>query len=321
MNKVLLIFYGGTSLSTKKGSFISVEKENDIKNWMQEVPEISLMADVKTIFIDKHNKLLDKNDVQELIGCIEKQIDKVDGVIVLHDVDTIPLLANQLFWQIQSSSKPIVITGSNVIEQANEFLPDLSFKANIINAFQVVNSNLNEISVIYGNRVISASKIVRTKLHDLNIFKAIDKQYLAKIDFGLSIKSRKKYNQKPKYYYDFNYDFLFFNNIPDIEVLEILLSKNSHLKIIIFKALPNQILEREKLVKIFNLAQKNKKLVIFYNQIGFGKDFFKDTILTISRISPECLSAKLSWILGQTKDEKKIRSLLKKNIQEEFLEL
>ena len=74
-------------------------------------------------------------------------------------------------------------------------------------------------------------------------------------------------------------------------------------------------------MKVFNLAQKNNKLVIFYNQIGFGKDFFKDTILTISRISPECLTTKLSWILGQTKDEKKIRSLLKKNIQDEFLNL
>ena len=74
-------------------------------------------------------------------------------------------------------------------------------------------------------------------------------------------------------------------------------------------------------MKVFNLAQKNKKLVIFYNQIGFSKDFFKDTILTVSKISPECLSAKLSWILGQTKDEDKIRSLLKKDIQGEFLNL
>ena len=169
MNKVLLIFYGGTKLSNKKGSFIFVEKKSNIESWMKEVPEISLMADVKTLFIDKNSRILDKNNVQELIRQIENHMDQVDGVVILHDVDTIPLLANQLFWQIQNPSKPIVITGSNVIEQANEYLPDLSFKANIINAFQVVNSSLHEISVIYGNRVILASKIVRTKLHDLNI--------------------------------------------------------------------------------------------------------------------------------------------------------
>ena len=321
MNKVLLIFYGGTKLSEKKGNFIFVEKESNINKWIQAIPEISLMAKIKTVFIDRNNKILDKDNIKKLIHHIEDNIDKVDGIVILNDTDTIPLLANQLFWQVQNPSKPIVITGSNVIEQGNEFLPDLSFKANLINAIQVVNSDLNEVSIIYGNRVILPPKIVRTKLYDLNIFKSIDKEYLAKIDFGLSIKSRIKDKRKTKYYYDFNYDFLFFNTVPDIKILEILLNENSNLKIIIFKALPNQIIERKKLVKVFTLAQKNKKLVIFYNQIGFGKDFFKDTILTISKISPECLTSKLSWILGQTRDEKKIRNLLKKNIQDEFLNL
>jgi L-asparaginase len=321
MNKVLLIFYGGNQLSNKKGSFVSVEKETDIKDWMSGVPEISLMADIKTLFIDKSNKILDKSNIEKIVRSIEDNINKVDGIVILNNTDTIPLLSNQLFWQIQNPIKPIVITGSNVIEQDNEFLPDLSFKANLINAFQVVSSDLNEVSVIYGNRVISPPKIVRTKLHDLNIFKSINKEYLAKIDFGLSIKSKEKRKGVGKYYYNFDYDFLFFNIVPEVKVLETILDKNSNLKIIVFDALPNQIIEREKLVKVFNLAQKNNKLVIFYNQIGFGKDFFKNTILTISRISPECLTTKLSWILGQTKDEKKIRSLLKKNIQDEFLSL
>lgn len=321
MNRILLIFYGGARLFNKKGAFVSVEKESDIEDWMSSVPEISLMADIKPVFLDKGNKVLDKNNIEKLIHYIEDNINKVDGIVILNNTDTIPLLSNQLFWQIQNPSKPIVITGSNVIEQDNEFLPDLSFKANLINAFQIINSDLKEISIIYGNRVISPPKIVRTKLHDLNIFKSINKEYLAKIDFGLSISPKKRKQGNCRYYYNFSYDFLFFNIVPEIKVLETILDKNNNLKIIVFNALPNQIIDREKLVKVFNLAQRNKILVIFYSQIGFGKDFFKDTILTISKISLECLSAKLAWILGQTKDEKKIRSLLKKEIQDEFLDL
>jgi len=320
VNKVLLIFYGGTELLNKKGSFISVEKESDIEDWVKGIPEISLMVDIKTLFLNEGNKILDKDSIKKLIHYIEDNINNVDGVVILNSTDTIPLLANQLFWQIQNPNKPIVITGSNVIEQDNESLPDLSFKANLINAFQIVNSDLNEISVIYGDRVISPSKIVRVKLYDLNIFKSINKEYLARIDFGLSIKSKKVKKEDCKYYYNFNYDFLFFEIVPELKVLEIILDRNVNLKVIVFRALPNQVIERKKLVKVFNLARRNKKLVIFYNQIGFGKDFFKDTILTISRISSECLTAKLSWILGQTKDDKKIRNLLKNNVQEEFLE-
>ncbi|MCD4705823.1 asparaginase domain-containing protein [bacterium] len=321
MNKILLIFYGGSGLSKKKKGLFFVEKEKDISQWLNLVPEISLMAEVKTAFIDKSKEVLNQKNIKKIIQIIKENENQVDGVVILNDPDTIPLLANQLYWQIQNPNRPIIITGSNIIEKASEILPDLSFKANLINSFQVVNSNMKEVAVIYGNRVISAPKIVRTKLHDLNIFKSINKDYLAKIDFGLSIKNRKVKKGKIKYYDKFKYNFLFFNNVPKLENLEILLNKDNNLRIIIFKALPNQIIDREKLVNIFKLAEKNKKIIIFYNQIGFGRDFFKDTIITISKISPECLSAKLSWILGQTKDEKKIRELLKKEIQDEFLDI
>ncbi len=322
MNKILLVFYGGTGLLQKKSNFIFVKKETDIDSWIKSIPELSLMARIETLFINEGDRILDNNNLKELIQQIKNKIDSVQGVIILNNPDTIPLLANQLFWQIQNPSKAIVITGSNMIERDNKILPDLSFKANLINAFQLVNSNLNKVSVIYGDRVISPPKIVRTKLSDLNIFKSIDKNYLAKIGFGLSInKLKPRPKKKTKYYFDFKYNFLFFDLVPDIETLKILLENNTNLKILIFKALPNQIIERKKLVAVFNLARKKKKLVIFYNQIGFGKNFFQDTILTISKISPECLVAKLSWILGQTNDEEKIRHLLKNDIQGEFLNL
>jgi L-asparaginase len=320
MNKILLIFYGRSGLWEKKKGLFFVEKEKDIVQWLDLIPEISLMAEIQTVFIDRGKEILDQKNIKKIIQNIKEKEEKVGGVVILNDPDTIPLLANQLYWQIQNPACPIIITGSNIIEQDNEFLPDSSFKANLINSFQVVNSNLNEVAVIYGNRVIEASKVVRTKLHDLNIFKSIDKDYLAKIDFGLSIKKRKEKREKVKYYDKFKYDFLFFNNVPKLENLEVLLAQDNNLRIIVFKALPNQIIDRKKLVTIFKLARKNKKIIIFYNQIGFGRDFFKDTIITISKISPECLSAKLAWILGQTKDEKKIRELLKKEIQNEFLD-
>lgn len=317
MNKVLLIFYGGSTLFHKKKGFLSVEKESDIKKWINEIPEISLMAEVKTRFIDSS---LRESSTRKMILEIQNNIDEFDGIIILNDVDTIPLLSNQLFWQIQNPNKPIVITGSNVIEKGGETLPDLSFKANLINAFQIVNSDLNEVCIIYGNRVIAAPKVVRTKLQDLNIFKSIDQDYLAKIDFGLTIKTRIKNKKHIKYYTNFKYNFLFLDHVPNIKSLEDLIN-NDEFKIIIFKGWSNQIISKDKLVNIFKLAIKTKKIIIFYNQIGFSRNFFKDTIMTISKISPECLSAKLAWILGQTKDEKKIRDLLKKEIQNEFLNL
>ncbi len=317
MKKILLIFYGGTGLSDKKGNFKFVKEEKNIEEWLELVPELLMTAEIKThVILGDH---LNKKNITDLIKVIEKNISKFDGIVIIHEVDTIPLLSNQLFWQIQNPSKPIVITGSNVIQTEDSIIPDLSFKANLINAFQIVNTNLKKISVIYGNRVIAPFRVKRSKLHDLNIFKSVGKKYLAKIDFGLSLEKIDEQKGKMKFFYNFNDDFIFFNNIPDFTVLEKLLVKNSPVNIFIFRAFPDQIIKKDKLIEIFDLACKNKKMLIFYSEVGFGKDFLKHNIITISKITSDCLSAKLSWILGQTRDQNKIRKILQDNVQGEFL--
>ncbi len=321
MIKILTIFYGGTGIFDKKDGFIYVEKESDLISWESKIPEISLIADTRdNLIIQKQRETIETDSVIKIATHIKEKIKEYDGVLIIHDVDSIPVLANQLFWLIQNPKKPIVITGSNVIEQETGLLADLSFKANLINAVQLINNGLKQISVIYGNRVIKAPKITRNALHDLNIFDSIDNTYSAKIDFGLSIEVENETKKETKYYNELNENFLFFETIPELKTLDTILSKNSGVEAIIFKSWPNQMINREKFVKIIKLSQKNKKIPILYSPVGFSKDFFKQTVVTVSKITPECLCAKLSWILGQTKDEQKIRELLKENIQGEFFE-
>ncbi len=321
MNKIFTIFYGGTTLYDKKDGFVCVEKKDDIQKWLGKIPEISLIANTQDfLIIEKERETKTRENLIKIVNTIELNIKNYDGILILHDADSIPTLSNQLFWLIQNPTKPIVITGSNTMEQETGSVPDLSFKANLINSLQVINSRINKISTVYGNRVIAASKIHRCSLSDLNIFDSIDSKYLAKIDFGLSIEDENKIIPlETKYFYKMSDDYLFLETIPEINILESLLSKNNPIKVLIFKSWPNKIMDREKLVKLFKLSQENKKLVILYSKMSFGKSFFH-TILTISNISPECLCAKLSWILGQTKNEEKIKDLLCKNIQGEFIE-
>jgi len=260
------------------------------------------------------------NSIKSDISRLSKNINKFDGIVITHQTDTIPLLANHLFWQIQNPNKAIVITGSNIIQSEDSIIPDLSFKANLINAFQVVNTDLKKISVIYGNRVIAPFRVKRSKLHDLNIFKSVGKKYLAKIDFGLSLEKNEPIKAKRKFFNNLDGGFVFLKNIPDYTILKKLFSKTSLGNVFIFKAYPGQIIEQEKMLEILNLAKKNNKLIIFYSEVGPGKDFYQEKIIQISKITADCLQAKLSWILGQTRDKNKITRLLNENIQGEFLD-
>ena len=320
MKKVFLIFYGGSGLYDKKTGLKFVEKYEDIYDWLKLIPELSIMADIDYTVIDKNKDLLSKENVTELLITISENLPKYDGIIILHDVDSIPMLANTIFWQIQSPEKPIIITGANTIEKQTQIIPDMSFKANLINAFQLVESKINRVSVIYGSRVICPTRLKRTELLGLNIFDSVNKQYIARIDFGLSIEDKNHKLKESEYYSKFDRHFVFFKTIPGIKILEELLEKDNGLNAIIFEAWENQITERSKLIELYKLGQKNNKIIIFYNQVGFAKDFFKHTIVTISNITPECLNAKLSWILGQTKNRIQIREMLKKEIMNEFFE-
>ncbi|HNV96703.1 MAG TPA: asparaginase domain-containing protein [bacterium] len=320
MKKVFLIFYGGSGLYDKKTDLKFVEKYEDIYDWLKLIPELSIMADIDYTVIDKNKDLLSKENVTELLITISENLPKYDGIIILHDVDSIPMLANTIFWQIQSPEKPIIITGANTIEKQTQIIPDMSFKANLINAFQLVESKINRVSVIYGSRVICPTRLKRTELLGLNIFDSVNKQYIARIDFGLSIEDKNHKLKESEYYSKFDRHFVFFKTIPGIKILEELLEKDNGLNAIIFEAWENQITERSKLIELYKLGQKNNKIIIFYNQVGFAKDFFKHTIVTISNITPECLNAKLSWILGQTKNRIQIREMLKKEIMNEFFE-
>ncbi len=318
--KIFLIFYGGTGLYDKKQGLKFVEKYEDIYGWLQMMPELSIMADIDYTIINKNKDLLAKENITELLITISEKISKYDGIIVLHEVDSIPMLSNMIFWQIQNPEKPIIITGANTLEKQIQLIPDTSFKANLINAFQFIESKINKVGVIYGSKVICPSRLKRTELSGINIFDSINKQYIARIDFGLSVEEKQHKTKDTAYYSKFDRHFVFFKTIPGIKILEKLLEKNNGVHAIIFEAWENQITERSKLVELYRLGQKNNKIIIFYNQIGFAKDFFKHTIITISNITPECLNAKLSWILGQTKSHAQIREMLKNDIMDEFFE-
>lgn len=320
MKKIFIIFYGGTGLYDKKTGIKFVEKHEDIYDWLKLIPELSIMANVDYTVINKNKDLLAKENITELLITISDNLSKYDGIIILHEVDSIPTLSNIIFWQIQAPEKPIIITGSNTLEKGTEIIPDTSFKANLINAFQLIENGINKVGIIYGSRVISPTKIKRVKLQDINIFDSVDKKYIAKIDFGLSIEKKDRKIKDPEYYSKFDRNFIFFKIIPGIEVLEKLLEKNNGINAMIFEAWENQITERSKLIELYRLGQKNKKIIIFYNQIGFAKDYFKHTIITINNITPECLCAKLSWILGQTNNRDQIKEMLKRNIMNEFFE-
>jgi len=113
--KICLIFCGGTTISYKDPRGTSVFKKEDISNWLKLVPEISLIGEIDSFFFyGGSSSDITVNHWVELANEIKKRLDKYDGFVITHGLDTILYTSSILSYMLQDLSKPIVFTGSQI---------------------------------------------------------------------------------------------------------------------------------------------------------------------------------------------------------------
>ncbi|MBU0670709.1 asparaginase, partial [Patescibacteria group bacterium] len=200
--KVFIVYCGGARLpeSSQKG----------LNNWLKGLLELSMMADVTGKYIyDGTGSGVDANVWKEIIKTIKTEYNKYDGFVVTHGLDNILITANTLSYLIQDSGKPIIFTGSPLIEakvKAKQPIKKifkqyqtLGIKANLINAVQVATIDISRTSLMFGNRLINPTRAIQTFDSNLNIFSSWQTQDLAKIQFGIQTTSSafKRSKDKP----------------------------------------------------------------------------------------------------------------------------
>lgn len=306
--KICLLFSGGTTLSEKDIERSSVRKEEDIKEWLEQVPEITIMADIEPVFIcGEEQGLKGKVLWQKVSEVIYEKANKADGFVVVVSLESVINLGIALSFALQNLNKAVILTGSQITKDSIKF-PDwpekkkksyggLGVKANLINAVQAVNLGLPTKALMFGNRIISPVKARRIQALGLNLFESVDGKYLGKIDFGISLTERFKAREsKVELKNQFENNIQIIEYFPGIDINK---SINSS-KGIIIRNLSD--------LSEFNIKD-NKVPVLVHNPYLISQQNHSGNIIVANKMTWETAVIKFMWALGQGSDPREVMQL------------
>ncbi len=286
-------------------------KEKDL---LSIIPELDIIANVEPIFIfTKPSADITPDVWLKLANEINNRFDEAAGFVILHGIDNLLYTSAALSFLLQNLTKPIIFTGSQNLPDTKK--PET--RANLINAVSAATCGLNEIALMFGNRLLRANQSVCAIEKSLNIFSAPPSATLGRIDFSIRIfeKSILKNKGKIKLFKNL------YTNIGIIEAGSISWLNPTQLfkdkKGIIINAGTYQNLPSGFMTWIKKVSSTTPVLV-WTKQVN-TKIFDSESILLINNMTWETTVAKFMWALAQNKQIKKIKKLMITNIAGEIM--
>ncbi len=320
--KIALFFCGGSSIITDHG-VLTVQKESDMKRWMEAMPELSLIADVEPVFVYGGDASeIEPGLWQRLAREIHERIEQYDGFVVTHGIDTIIYTASMQSYMLQNLSKPVIFTGSPLAQDADSEDNDLTgmissyktlgVKANLINAVQVATMDLADVAIMFGNRLIRATDTVKSDTASFNFFDAETKDgLLGKVDFGIKLFDRvQKRSKKPVTLVDtVDERVCLFQLVPGVqaEQLETMVERGCHG--ILVRSF-NTNLFPNTFEKILTNAYQRGIPIVAHNPFALETKKKKREYILVNDMTFEATFVKFMWALGQTQDLGKIRMMM-----------
>ncbi len=168
--KILLITTGGTiaSVAGECGLTPALASEELLSH----VPEVKDICNVSTVGL--YN--LDSTNMRpeywlNVAMYIKNVYDSYDGFVITHGTDTMAYASAMLYYLIQNSPKPIVLTGAQIpIERR-----DTDARENLTDAFiYASDDDACGVHIVFGGKIITATRARKTRTKSFNAFSSID---------------------------------------------------------------------------------------------------------------------------------------------------
>lgn len=258
---------------------------------------------------------------------IEKIYDSVEGVVVIHGTNTMAYTAAALSFALQNLGKPVILTGS--LMPIDDIGSDA--RMNLINAIRAAELDIAEVCIALGPRILRGS---RAKKADQSILETFDSpRFPALAEFNTStvlhpwrtVRRKRTLVAKPDF--DSNIASITLHPGMPIAYFDALLAAKPHG--IVLRAYGLGMLP-EHLFPWIRTATKMNIPVVITSQLLRGsidlhlyrKQLTLEELGVISGMDMtyECAVVKLMWALAQTKNVRRIRDLMEKNLVGELTE-
>ncbi len=170
MKHILLIATGGTIASVQTETGLSPKISSD--DLLREVPEIREICKVSAVQLYR----LDSTNMRpenwlEIARFIRAEYHNYDGFLITHGTDTMAYASAMLYYLIQNSQKPIVLTGSQISISER----DTDARDNLLQAFRyAADPEACGVHIVFDGKIISGTRARKNRTKSFNAFSSID---------------------------------------------------------------------------------------------------------------------------------------------------
>ena len=201
MQKRILLLYTGGTIGMKQDPVTLALKPFNFNQILEEVPELKKFGcEIDTYSFDP---LIDSSDMQpefwvRLANMIKDNYSKYDGFVVLHGTDTMSYTASALSFMFENLAKPVVFTGS----QLPIGMLRTDGKENLISAIEIASSvdgqgnpMVPEVSIYFDAHLYRGNRTTKYNAENFRAFRSANYPVLA--DVGIHIKYNPSYIKYP----------------------------------------------------------------------------------------------------------------------------
>lgn len=318
--KVGLLFAGGTVLSKDPKPWEHVRKPSDMERWLEHVSELNVVTDVEPVFITGKNATEIGNEEWLAIAEAVKSLSsRVDGCIVLHAVETLHYTANALSLMLRSLPFPVIVSGSPLRTPAPGVKQvEFEARANIVNALQVATADISEVCVVFGSRIMKASRVQPSLEGGTFQLTTADSSLLGRLDFGTRLFDDRvrRGKRKPTWSIHLDPNVYVTTITPGSIATSIHQAVRSGVHAILVRAHELVSLPKEIDEELEAASEKGISVVVSSRNPlrPIGKH-----LIPLFGVTPSMAVVKVMWAIGNTRNPSALRKLLAANIAGEFM--
>ena len=319
MKRLLLIGTGGTIASELGENGLAPELSSaQLLRYLPDIAKIGQVDCVQLFSLDSTN-IQPKHWVR-IAGAIAARYEDYDGFVVSHGTDTMAYTAAGLSYLIQKSPKPIVLTGA----QKPIGFETTDSKQNLRDALTVAASDLRGVMVVFNNKIILGTRARKTRSKSFEAFSSINYPLLGLVREGRIVPyiPPEAAVGGPVFYDRVDPAVSLMKLIPgaDCAVAEFLLQRSHGLIIEAFGVGGLPSYKAGDFYEAVRAGLEAGRTVVLTTQVeNEGSDLSvyqvgshlkrNLPILEAYDMTTEAVTAKLMWILGQTRERQEVERL------------
>ena len=330
MKKILLIATGGTIAS--KSSEEGLTPLLSSQELLAHVPQVKEFCTVDTMQIMN----IDSTNIQpeywlDIANTIKEHYADYDGFVVCHGTDTMAYTTAALSYLIQNSPKPIVVTGA----QKPIDMESTDAKTNLADSLLFASyDNAHGVCLVFDGKVIAGTRARKVRTKSYNAFESINYPYLATIHDGRIIQyiSESVPCAYPAFYSAIDPKVCLLKMIPGMNP-DVLTYMGEKYDAIIIESygvggIPSDE-HRNFLNEVERIVSMGKIVVMTTQVMHEGSDMDVYAVGHVAKqryglmesfdMTLEAAVTKLMWILGQTNDPQKMKSMFYTTINRDIL--